>query len=287
VDAAGNLVITDGRDCRVRVVADTTGTFYGIAMQAGFIYTVAGDGNCTFSGPGGPATGAGIDPYGVAVDAAGNLVIAVNDRVMAVAESTGTFYGQPMTAGDIYTVAGDGSSEWTGGGIPAVDAGMSPGTVAVDSDGNLLIGDLINHRVLVVADRTGTFYGQPMTSGDVYSLAGNGSHTSSGDGGPATNAGFVNILAVTVDHSGNVIIADFTAGRVRVVAHSTGTFYGVAMTAGDIYTVAGNGKDGFSGDGGPATKTAVGGPDGLAVNSAGNLLVTAGYEHRVRMVEGG
>ena len=113
VDGAGNLVIADTGNDRVRVVAASTGTFYGQAMTAGDIYTVAGDGHA-----GSPATAArppapsSHGPDGVAVDGAGNLVIADtgNSRVRVVAASTGTFYGQAMTAGDIYTVAGDGTA---------------------------------------------------------------------------------------------------------------------------------------------------------------------------------
>jgi len=77
-------------------------------MTKGDIYTVAGHGSAAFSGDGGPATSAGVAPLGVAVDRAGNLVLAdgLNRRVRVVAVTTGTFYGQAMTKGDIYTVAG-------------------------------------------------------------------------------------------------------------------------------------------------------------------------------------
>jgi hypothetical protein len=111
VDAAGNVIIADNGSYRVRVVAASTGTFYGKAMTAGHIYTVAGNGGESYAGDGGPATSAGVDPWAVAVDPAGNLVIVdnVNNRVRVVAASTGTFYGRAMTAGDIYTVAGAGT----------------------------------------------------------------------------------------------------------------------------------------------------------------------------------
>jgi trimeric autotransporter adhesin len=286
VDAAGNLVLTDELDCRVAVVADTSGTFYGIAMKAGNIYTVAGDGNCAFSGPGGPALSAGIQPAGVTVDAAGNLVIAANARVMVVAEHTGTYYGQAMTAGHIYTVAGDGNAAYSGDGGPAVDAGIDAGSVAVDNAGNLVIGDFSNFRVRVVADTTGTFYGQPMTAGDVYTVAGSGSDKYSGDGGSATSAGFRSIADVAVDAAGNVIIADEIGSRVRAVATTSGTYYGVAMKAGNIYTVAGDGKLAFYGDGGRAVNAPVQQPTGVAVNSAGNLLIGATGYHRVQRVTG-
>ena len=150
-------------------MAARTGTFYGKAMTGGDIYTVAGDGTFGFSGDGGPATSAELNgPQGVAVDAAGNLLIADtgNGRIRVVAH-TGTFYGQPMTGGDIYTVAGDGTQGFSGDGGPATNARLaSRRSVAVDAAGNLLIADFGNERVRVVAARTGTFYGQPMTAGE-------------------------------------------------------------------------------------------------------------------------
>src|SRR5215467_12577015 len=82
-----------------------------------------------------------------------------------VAVDTGTFYGQHMTAGDIYTVAGDGTPGFSGDGGPATSAELNePRGVAVDAAGNLLIADTSNNRVRVVAASTGTFYGQPMTA---------------------------------------------------------------------------------------------------------------------------
>ena len=148
VDSSGNLIIADDGDFRVRAVAATTGTFYGQAMHAGDIYTIAGGG--TSLGDHIPATSAGISPAGVALDAAGNLLIADSDRIRVVAASTGTFYGQPMTAGDIYTVAGGGSNGLGDGG-PATFAEVFPNGVALDHHGNLVIADTNNNRIREVA----------------------------------------------------------------------------------------------------------------------------------------
>ena len=178
MDVSGNLLIADSADNRVRVVAVSTGTFYGQAMTAGDIYTVAGNGTLGYSGDGGPATRAKLNsPEGVAADAAGNVVIADfgNNRVRVVTVSTGTFYGQAMTAGDIYTVAGNGTLGYSGDGAPAASAELAlPIAVVVDSDGNLVIPDSFNNVVRAVAASTGTFYGQPMTAGHIYTVAGDG-----------------------------------------------------------------------------------------------------------------
>ena len=92
-----------------------------------------------------------------------------------------------------------------------------------------------------------------MTAGDIYTIAGDGSAGYGGDGGPAAKARLHRPTGVGLDAAGNVLISDSYGERIRVVAAQTGSFYGRAMTAGDIYTIAGNGTQGFSGDGGPAT----------------------------------
>jgi DNA-binding beta-propeller fold protein YncE len=163
-----------------------------------------------------------------------------------------------MTAGDIYTIAGNGTGGFSGDGGPATSAKLNgPQGVAADAAGNLLIADTDNHRIRVVAASTGTFYGTSMTAGDIYTIAGNGTGQPagtgtagfSGDGGLATRAQFYGPRGVAVDAAGNLVIADQRNRRIRVVAASTGTFYGRAMAARNIYTVAGGGTKGL-GDGG-------------------------------------
>ena len=288
VDASGNLVIADTNNQRIRVVASSTGMFYGQLMTAGDIYTVAGDGSTGDTGDGGPATGASLDgPAGVAVDAAGNLVVANSGDgvIRVVAENTGKFYGQAMTTGNIYRVAGGGSGVLGDGG-PATQAVLvDPGQVALDATGNLVIADAGDSRIRVVAVRHGTFYGQPMLAGDIYTVAGNGSVGFSGVGGPATGAKLDGPTGVAVDAAGNLLIADHGNARLRVVAAATGTFYGQAMTARDIYTVAGNGSAGFSGDGGPATGAELFAPWGVAADGS-NLVTADPANNRIRLVTG-
>ena len=132
----------------------------------------------------------------------------------------------------------------------------------MDGAGNLLISDTGNQRIRVVAAAPGTFYGQAMTAGDIYTIAGDGTGGFSGDGGPATSAELNSPHGVATDGAGNLLIADAGNSRIRVVAARRAPSTGKTMTAGDIYTIAGNGTPGFSGDGGPATSAELQHPGG-------------------------
>jgi hypothetical protein len=279
-DEAGNLVFSDDVGGRVRVVADKTGTFYGTKMTAGDIYTVAGGG--TSQADGVPATKAEVGVADVTGDGAGNLVLVSGAKVRVVADKTGTFYGKKMNAEDIYTVAGNGTAGFSGDGGPATAAELNPSGVRVDGTGNLVIADGGNSRVRVVAVRSGMFYGKKMTTGDIYTVAGNGTE-SSGNGGPALKAE-LDPGSVAVDGAGNMLITDYQGNQIRVVAVTTGAFYGKKMTAGDIYTVAGNGTAGFSGDGGPATAAELNLPTDVVGDGAGNLVIADNENCQVRVV---
>ena len=121
------------------------------------------------------------------------IVDGANNRIQEVAASTGTQWGQSMTANDIYTVAGSssGNSGHSGDGGAATSALLnSPGGITFDSAGNLYFSDYVNNRVQEVAAATGTQWGQSMTAGDIYTVVGSssGSAGHSGDGGAATSA---------------------------------------------------------------------------------------------------
>ncbi|MGH3409849.1 MAG: hypothetical protein ACRDRJ_46260 [Streptosporangiaceae bacterium] len=261
-DQHGNVALSDGdafyQDVgaqgneRVRVVAARRGIFYGQAMRAGRIYTIAGSGPRGFAGDGGPARAARLyDPQASAVDAAGNVVFADvgNDRIRVIAARTGRYYGLAMRAGDIYTIAGGGparpASAWLGG--PALGAHLAledssaarqqPSTVRIDRHGNVLLGDTFGNRLLVVAARSGTFYGTSMTTGHIYSLAGNGTSVASVTSpvltGPAAGVDLNEVSGLATDPSGNILIADQGGrhvgqkevyyGLVRVLAARSGT----------------------------------------------------------------
>lgn len=275
VDAAGNVLIADTYNDVIRLVTKDAGTFYGAVREADTIYTVVGTGSSGYTGDGGPAVSAPLqNPQDVAVDSHGNLVIADsgNGVIRVVAANDGTYYGTTMTAGNIYTVR-------------SMD---NPTAVALDAAGNLLVTEDSLNSVYLHAVVDGTFYGQAMTAGNFYRVAGNGAGGTnySGDGGAAVDAEMWGSYGITVDAAGNLLIADSNNYAVRAVANQTGTFYGVAMTAGNIYTVAGNGVALSSeplGDGGPALSGSVQGPYDVAVDAAGNLVI-ATSNTRVRVV---
>src|SRR5262249_39771990 len=135
--------------------------------------------------------------------------------VWAVAAKSGVFYGQPMTASDIYQIAGGGLA--AGDGIPAISAGLpKAGGVAAHSPGNVLIADEYQNpqhafRVRVVAVGNGTFYSQPMTAGDICTIAGGGAEH--GNGHLATQTRMQGPRGISVDRSGNVLV---TVGQSRL-----------------------------------------------------------------------
>ena len=225
----------------------------GNCLPNNIIMTVAGGANQGFAGDGGPATNALLhDAAGVAVDNAGNLYIAdeQNSRIRKV-----------DTNGIITTVAGNGANGYGGDGGVATNASLRyPRGVAVDGPGNIYIADNASQRVRKVA-----------TNGIITTLAGNGTNGYAGDGGAATNAKLQYPYGVAVDTSGNVFIADGLNSRIREVA-----------TNGVITTVAGNGTNGFAGDGGAATNAEMYWTYGVTVDAAGNLFIADSQNFRIR-----
>jgi len=242
VDVSGNLYITDPRNHRVRKV-----------NTAGIISTVAGDGGDIFGGDGGPATATSVLPVDIFVDPGGNLYLA--DASYRVRKVNGD--------GIITTIACNGTSGFTGDGGPATAASCVPYRVARDSAGNLYVADGSSKRIRKVS-----------AAGIITTVAGRGTGQSSGDGGPATLAELIQPLGVAVDPAGNVYIADEGSNRIRKV-----------NTAGIISTIAGNGKQGFDGDGGPATSASLYEPSGVAVDPAGNVYIADAGNLRIRKVD--
>ena len=277
LDHAGNVIIADCR--RLRVVAEHTGRFYGRHMTAGRIYSIAGHGSRGYSGDGRPASHARVTATAVTVDSFGDVAFADVFRVRVVATRTGHFYGREMRAGDIYTVAGNGTAS-SGDHGPARKAELSATGLADSRSGNLLIVDSTS-LVRLTAAVSGTFFGQKMTKGDIYTIAGNGQSGYSGDGAPATKAA-LDVVGAATDRAGNVLLAG--GDRVRVVAARSGRFYGQRMMVGHIYTIAGDGTTGVSGNGGPARRSPLNVLWAVAIDHAGNVLVADRLQGDYRLI---
>jgi len=244
LDAAGNLYITDLTNNRVRIVGTN-----------GIIATMAGNGTGAYSGDGGPATNAKLFyPYGLVMDALGNLYIADqnNNRIRVVG-----------TNGIIATVAGSFGAGYYGDGGAATNARLYyPRGVALDAAGNLYIADQYDNRIREVA-----------TNGIIFTVAGNGTLAFGGDGGAATKASLYHPSGVALDALGNLYVADTLNNRIRKVG-----------TDGIIATVAGNGSGAYAGDGGPATNASLSSPIGVALDDAGNLYVADSGNNLIRKV---
>ncbi|MFD8494175.1 Ig-like domain-containing protein [Amycolatopsis sp. NPDC059657] len=261
-------------------------------QAAGTITTVAGDGT-TLNTDAPPTARAKIrKPRGVAVDRAGNkyfseyytparlMKIDAAGVLTTVCGNCGGLDLAVASNGDIYSaddnsvhkitpqgavsvVAGDpASSGFSGDGGPATSAKFHGiWDLALDDADNLYIADVLNSRVRKVD-----------AAGIVRTIAGGGVN-SPGDGGPATASSLGSPFGLAIDHSGNVFIAA-SGDRIRMID-----------TWGNISTVAGNGKLGFSGDGGPATSAMLSGPFDVSLDDAGNLYFIDQYNLRIRRVD--
>lgn len=246
-DSVGNLYLAG--DNRIRKVDRT-----------GIITTIAGNGIAGYSGDGGPAINASLNPSnGIAIDNQGNLFIADagNYRVRKLS-----------TDGIITTVAGNGISGYNGEGLLATNAWLtSPQEVTIDNQGNLLISDTGSSCVRKV-NATGIIF---TVAGICWSFG------YSGDGGTATNAKLYYPRGLAMDGA-NLLIADGDNHRIRKVSPD-----------GIITTIAGSGATGFgnggySGDGGPATNARLNYPGGIAVDSLGYLFIADKDNYRIRKV---
>ncbi len=249
VDNAGNLLIADTGNHRVRRVN----------LATGIITTVAGSGEPGFSGDGGSATAAKLNlPIAVSVDKEGNVYISDtgNLRVRRIDARTGV----------ITTVAGNGESTPLGDGGRATEAGFSPSSLSIDSTGNVFISDETHKTVRRVDASTGI----------ITTVAGNGDSVFNSDNIPATSAAINPLGGVVVDGNGNLFIGDFDNNRIRRVDAISGL----------ISTVAGNGSQGFSGDGGKVTRASLDEPRGIAIDAAGNIYIADTNNNRIRRVDG-
>lgn len=244
------------------LVVDTFGNVYysdlfqnriRIISPDGIINTYAGNGIQGFSGDSGLAIAAMINnPLGITLDKFGNLYFTEGSQRIRKVSKTGI----------ITTVVGNGNLGFGGdNGIATAAMVHNPHGIAVDDTGNLYIADSDNKRVRKVS-----------TSGIITTIVGDGNNSYAGDGGPAVNAELYP-WDVIIDKFGNLFISDQAGNAIRMVNAS-----------GTISTVAGNGIQGFAGDGHRADSAELNHPYGIDLDNCGNIYIADGSNARVRKV---
>ena len=281
--------------------------------STGTIAVIAGTGTEGYSGDGGPATAAELgSPAAVTTDSLGNVFIADvgNNRIRKITIATGI----------ITTIAGNGTGSFSGDGGPAISAELyAPDGLYFDNYGNLFVTDANNNRIRKID-----------TSGIITTIVGNGTAGSSGDGGMANAAECEPVFNVCIDAVSNLYFIDNKNATIRkvntsgVISTIAGNSTGMWAYAGDevpalgapmaplalafdknglltiadgenerirridnsgiIHTIAGNGTQGDSGDGGSADSAELYTPSGIAYDTCGNLYISQVDEPRIRKV---
>jgi streptogramin lyase len=249
-DKAGNLYLSDTFNHRIRKVD----------AKSGVITTVAGNGKKGFGGDGGKATDAMLnEPYGIELDAEGNLFIVdrLNYCVRRVDAKTG----------NISTVAGTGGKSGYGGdGGPATKALLvEPNGICLDGKGKLYIADVAGHRVRVVELKAGT----------IDTVAGNGKGVSAGDGGALKDATFFGPRAVAIGPDGSLFVVERNGHSVRRVDLKKST----------VERFAGTGKRGYTGDSGKAVDATFDGPKEIDIDKDGNVYVVDTENEAIRRID--
>jgi sugar lactone lactonase YvrE len=252
---------------------DARGNLYGADCADSFVFridnqrsmtVVAGTGTQGFSGDAGPALRAKLAcPSGVALDTKGNLYVADhgNDRVRRI-DANGVIHAY-AGAGPIPPVGSNEGSYGGDGGPPARARFKVPTSLAFDRAGNLYVADRDNGAVRLISK-----------GGRITTLAGTGVRGYSGDGSAATKARLDQPQGFAFDRAGNLYVSDSANNRVRRID-----------TRGVITTVAGDGRHGYSGDSGAATRARLSDPYGLAFDANGNLYVAEPDEGVVRRID--
>jgi DNA-binding beta-propeller fold protein YncE len=225
----------------------------------GKITTVAGTGDPGWSGDGGPATLARLnEPYEVRFDSVGNIfwVERLSHSVRKCDRKTGI----------INTIAGTGTAGFSGDGGTAIHAQLNdPHSIGFDKAGALYICDVKNHRIRKV----------DMKTGKISTFSGTGEKKPTPDGAPLSQAPLNGPRALDFDKAGNLWVALREGNAV----------YKLDLAAATIHHVAGTGKKGFDGNGGPARNATLSGPKGLAVAPDGNVYLADTESHSIRMID--
>ena len=194
------------------------------------------------------------------------------------ASTASAVIGQSVTFTATVSDLSAGGAIPNGGTVTFSDQGAMIGSATlVDGNATFTSTSLPAGTHRITASYSGTAGFAASTTGTIVTAAGDGIAGYTGDGGPATDAAVLSPGGTAVDSAGNLFITEGYNSVVREVVKATG----------DIITVAGDGTAGYRGDNGPATPAELGGPNSVAVDSAGDVFISDTYNHRIReVVEG-
>lgn len=226
---------------------------------AGVISTLAGNGHRGYSGDGGPASAATLnEPFEVRIDPAGNLYFCerLNHVIRRIDAKTGT----------ISTLAGTGKPGFSGDGGPATAATFKePHSLQFGPDGNLYVCDIGNNRIRRI----------DMKSGVITTFAGNGQKKPTPDDAPFVSSPLNGPRAIDFDLAGNLWVA----------LREGNTVVKLDLHTGRAHHMAGTGKKGFTGNGGPALQATLSGPKGIAVGPDGSVYLADTESHSIRRID--
>ena len=225
----------------------------------GTITTIAGTGQVGFTGDGGPALEATFNkPHELRFDTFGDLYIVdmVNHAVRKI----------DMKTGMITTIAGTGQPGYGGDGGPAVKAQFKqPHSIQFGPEGDLYICDIGNHVIRKIDMKTAT----------ISTFAGTGKAGDTPDDSPIAGTPLKGPRSLDFDREGNLWLATREGNQV----------FKFELKAGKIHHIAGTGKGGFTGHGGPALEATLSGPKGISVDASGNVWLADCESHSIRMID--
>lgn len=242
------------------ILSDREGKFVWKIEKSGRAVVIAGTGKPTGARglPEGRVSALEVDlamPEGLVVDRDGSILLSdsYNHVILRIDRD-----------GYLTRFAGNGVRGRGGEGVKALESSFAfPCDVRLDSKGNIFVADLENHRIRKIT-----------RDGVVTTVAGTGVPGYSGDGGPALNAQLNSPWGILIDKDDNLLIADSNNDAIRKVGRD-----------GIIHTIAGNGEEGYEGDGGPAISAKLNTPQSLAVDAAGRIYIGDEHNDAIRVVE--
>lgn len=250
--------LSKGPDGALYICEIATHVVRRLDETTGKITIVAGTGKQGYSGDGGPATDAKLnEPYEVRFDAAGNMffVEMKNNIVRRVDAKSGI----------ISTVAGTGELGFSGDGGRATKATLNrPHSIALDDQGNLYICDIGNHRVRIVNLETGI----------IETFAGTGERKPTPDGASLKGTPLNGPRALDFDGKNSLYLA----------LREGNTVYRIDLKNQTLHHLAGTGKKGFTGNGGPAKLATLSGPKGIAIGPNGDVFLADTESHSIRVI---